>query len=696
MKTLLLELNQQGAQENLLQLQQALEHHHQWLNRLHETLACRLPPHPSDIADDAHRQCLFGQWYHSVDHPALRDNLTFAAIGEIHQRLHQSARQLLLQAGSSEPISRKHYADFLQEVGLFRKIIFGQPFHLPLPPQEESLISKVADKFFEHSAEGVLITDADSTILNVNESFSRVTGYSRDEVVGQKTNLLKSGRQSQQFYHQMWQSLRDNGHWEGEIWNRRKNGDVFLEWLSISAIRDDRNAVSHYVAMFTDITAERENERQLKHLAYYDGLTDLPNRMLFLDRLRQSVVQAERGRHKMALLFIDLDRFKMVNDLFGHKAGDDLLVEASARLRDCVRASDTVARLSGDEFTIILPEVPDPQSAAQVAQKIIDRLAIPYHVDGQEVFITSSIGIALYPNSARSAEGLTKSADIAMYHAKSLGRNNYQFYRAAVNEGTAELFTLENSLRRALEREELEIDYQPQVDIETGRVSGMEALLRWRHPEKGLIMPSDFIPVAEETGLIVPIGEWVLRHACAQNVAWQKSGFPPMRMAVNISARQLRLHTLAEKVAEVLDETGLDADWLELELTETMMMRSTEDIIGILRQLKSIGVFLSIDDFGTGYSSLSYLKRFPVDTIKIDRSFIQGVDSDFDDAAISQAIIALAHSLRLKVIAEGVETEKQLLFLREHQCCDAQGYYFSRPMSARAITELLQNGLGKY
>ncbi|MEN6586390.1 MAG: EAL domain-containing protein, partial [Sulfuricella sp.] len=644
---LLQELESKQARECVQQLQHALAHHNQWLNRLYETLICRLHHQADDVADAPHLLCQFGQWYHKVEDPVLRNHPTFIALGKIHQHLHHAARSLLLESAKNRTVSYGLYTSFLHELNRFRQAIFGHYLPLPLMRHDHwsEEVTSLANKLFEYTTEGVMISDTSGSILNVNSAFSHITGYSLKDVVGRKTNILKSDRQNADFYRLMWQSLRDTGHWEGEIWNRRKNGEIYLEWLSISAVRNDDGNVTHYVAIFSDITTARENELHLQHLAYYDPLTNLPNRMLLQDRLNQAIVMAGRERRKLAILFIDLDRFGSVNEMVGHKAGDALLVEIAQRLRDCVRSSDTVARMCGDEFTVLLPDIPDTQAAGLVAEKIIDALALPYSTEKQPYKISPSIGIAIYPNSASTAEGLLKTADVAMYHAKSTGRNTYQYYRASVGEGATDLFAMESSLRAAIEKNELEVMYQPQVSLTTGTITGTEALVRWHHPERGLVMPSDFIPLAEETGLIVPLGEWVMRRACTQNVEWQKDGFAPMRIAVNLSARQLRIRTLAEKVAQILDETGLDPAWLELELTETMVMRGTNDVIGIMQQLKSLGVCFSIDDFGTGYSSLSYLKRFPINAIKIDRSFVQGVPHDFDDATISKAIIGLGHSL---------------------------------------------------
>jgi len=391
-------------------------------------------------------------------------------------------------------------------------------------------------------------------------------------------------------------------------------------------------------------------------------------------------------------MFLDLDRFKIINDTLGHPMGDRLLKGVAQRLRSCLREGDTVARLGGDEFMVVLPAIAHAEDAARVGQRILDALSVPFNFEGHELHIGVSIGIALYPNDGKSAEALLKNADIAMYRAKEQGRNNYQFYTPALNDMAFERLTLENSLRRALERREFVVHYQPQVSLNTGQIVGMEALVRWRHPELGLVAPMKFIPVAEETGLIVPIGEWVLQMACAQNKAWQEAGFPPLRVTVNLSARFFRRKDLMETVARILKETGLDPDYLELELTEGTTMENAEATIRTLHELKEMGVHLSIDDFGTGYSSLSYLKRFPLATLKIDRLFVQDITTSSDGAVITLAIIAMAHSLGLKVIAEGVETEEQLAFLRAHRCDEMQGYLFSRPIPAEAFTQLLREG----
>ncbi|HEX8964419.1 MAG TPA: EAL domain-containing protein [Rhodocyclaceae bacterium] len=541
---------------------------------------------------------------------------------------------------------------------------------------------QLSDKVFQNTQEGILVTDGVGNIISVNPAFTAVTGYLPEEVMGKNPSVLQSGRHDGAFYGAMWSELAMTGQWQGEIWNRRRNGELYPEWLHISAVRDAAGCVVYYVAVFSDISLVKENEERLHHLAHYDALTGLPNRVLFADRLRHAMAHAKRSGTGVGLLFLDLDRFKLVNDTLGHRAGDTLLQLAAERIAGAVREQDTVARLGGDEFTVILPEIASPAGAANVAEKIIDSLTDAFQIEDKEAVVGASIGIAVYPQAGEDVETLVKHADIAMYRAKEAGRRNYQFYRPGHEGQPRDIFELEHGLRRALERGEMRLVYQPQIEIETGSIVALEALLRWDHPTRGEIPPADFIPVAEDSGLIAAIGEWVLGEACRQNKAWQERGLAPVRVAVNMSVRQLRNTRFAERVAQILDETGLDPKWLEIELTESMVMQFAKDVMDTLWRLKSMGIRLSIDDFGTGYSSLSYLKRLPVDTLKIDRSFVEGLDTDANDRAISNAIIAVASSLNLRVVAEGVETEQQLGFLREHACCDAQGYFFSRPLEA--------------
>ncbi len=469
-----------------------------------------------------------------------------------------------------------------------------------------------------------------------------------------------------------------------------------MEFFSLTSRPPDKallqstRAIGSQIGLFI---ARKQAEERIRHLAHYDELTGLANRSMFSQRLSHALAQARRNGIQLAVLFIDLDRFKKINDTLGHEAGDSVLKEVAERLQGCLRESDTVGRLGGDEFVALLEGIPQSMHCAEVAQKILAAVARPFAFDTQEFHLTASIGISTYPADSEDVQSLLKNADVAMYRAKELGKNNFQFYSAQMNIHTLERLALESSLRGALERNEFVLHYQPKIDIRSGRIIGMEALVRWQHPTKGLIPPMQFIPLAEETGLIVPIGEWVLRTACARNKSWQEQGLPPLRIAVNLSARQFAHENLLQDVARVLNETGLDAAFLELEITESMVMHDPEHAIELLNKLKAMGISISIDDFGTGYSSLSYLKRFPIDSVKIDRSFIKDLPLDGDDAAITQAIIAMAHGLKLKVIAEGAETGEQLSFLRAHKCDEMQGYYFSKPLPEHEFILLVQNSI---
>ncbi|GMQ88310.1 MAG: hypothetical protein BMS9Abin08_1546 [Gammaproteobacteria bacterium] len=545
-------------------------------------------------------------------------------------------------------------------------------------------------RVFESTLEGITITNTEGIILAVNPAFTGITGYTAEEAIGKTPKILHSDRQNKAFYEEMWQTLLATGHWQGEVWNRRKNGEVYPEWLAITAIHDDSGKVSQYAALFSDITEQKRNEEQLAHQAYHDTLTDLPNRLLFDDRLSMALAHAQRNDSLLAVMFLDLDRFKNINDSLGHSVGDRLLQGVAERLIRSVREEDTVARMGGDEFTILLSHIPHADNAAEVAEKILATIEQPRYIDGHELFITASIGISVYPGDAGQAESLMKNADTAMYRAKERGRNNYQFYTPAMNARALERLTLENRLRHALERNQFLLYYQPQIHLGTGQVVGVEALLRWRTEEDELISPAEFIPLLEETGLIIPVGEWVLQQACMQNAAWQADGHTSLRMAVNLSARQFGQQDLVSQVLDCLAKTGLEASCLELEITESIMMDAVDGKLEVLKALRQAGLQLAVDDFGTGYSSLSYLKRLPVDTIKIDQCFIRNAAHDPEDAAIVKAIITLAHDLKRRVIAEGVETREQLALLHTLGCDEIQGYLLSRPLAAEALPAWLE------
>ena len=441
-----------------------------------------------------------------------------------------------------------------------------------------------------------------------------------------------------------------------------------------------------------DLEERKRVEQSIRHMAHHDALTGLPNRALFRDRLTHAMAQADRYHQKLAVMFLDLDRFKAINDTLGHNVGDQLLKIAAERLRSCVRDCDTVARLGGDEFTVVVEDIIEDHDAAAVAQKILDTLSQPFNLYGHEVFISVSVGVTLYPSDDENADNLLRNADSAMYRAKEYGRNNFQFYVADMNVKARERLMLESSLRRALDRNEFMLYYQPRVDLLSGRVIGAEALLRWRHPEMGLVPPSEFIPILDETGMIIPVGDWALREACRQNREWQDRGLPPIRVAVNLSVRQFIQRDLADTIIRALDAVGLSAEYLELEITEDLFLEHNETNIITLSRLKNMGIHISIDDFGTGYSSLSYLKRLPIDTLKIDQSFVRDIGTDPDNKAIASAIIAMASSLRLNVLAEGVETDEQLAFLRAQGCNEIQGFSFSHPLPAEEFEQLLRDG----
>lgn len=541
---------------------------------------------------------------------------------------------------------------------------------------------RLAEQVFASSAEGIIVTDQRGRIFEVNRAFKKVTGYRRDEVIGKNLSFLGGGRHNPEFYRQILEALRAEDRWQGEIWSQRKNGEIYPAWLSLSVIRSKKNLPRHFIAMFSDITESKANEVRIQHMAHHDFLTGLPNRFLLNDRLEQLLASARRNQTRFAVLFVDLDRFKNINDTLGHNVGDRLLCVVSQRLSGLLRCSDTVSRQGGDEFIVLLSEIDGPSDAAHVAHKIIKALGEPYHFDGQELTVTPSIGIAIAPDDGDDSATLLKHADLAMYGVKQQGRNNFQFFHREMTHRMLELLHLETDLRQALRREEFELFYQPQIDLVSGQVVAVEALARWRHPERGLVSPVDFVPLAEETGLILPLGDWVLREACRQVAEWRRGPWPAMRVAVNLSAMQFRQADLAGRVRSALDSAGVDAEALELEVTESLLMQDIGATVQTLRALRAMGVILAIDDFGTGYSSLAYLRQFPVSTLKIDGSFVRDLVQGEGDGAICAAIIGLARNLRLDVVAEGVETEAQLNWLHSAGCSLAQGFLLGKPLPA--------------
>ncbi|MCK9635853.1 MAG: EAL domain-containing protein [Methylobacter tundripaludum] len=557
--------------------------------------------------------------------------------------------------------------------------MIGTQTDISLRKQAEEAV-QLAALVFENGSEGMVVTGADGTIVAINPSFTQLTGYTPEDVIGKNPKILQSGRQDAMFYQAMWRKLVTTGHWEGEIWNRRKNGEVYAEWLSINSIFNSDGSVNRRVALFSDITKRKQSEELIWRQANFDPLTGLPNRSMFRDRLEQAVKKTHRVNSSLALMFIDLDRFKEINDTLGHEVGDALLVDAAQRLIHCVRDTDTVARLGGDEFTVILGDLDAIDSAERIAQSILNSLAQPFQLGSERSQISASIGITFYPKDATELEDLLKNADQAMYAAKDKGRNAYCCFTPSMHDAMLNRIQLTADLREALAENQFQVYYQPIVDITTGAISKAEALIRWLHPVRGLISPDDFIALAEDTGLITEIGAWVLRTACSQAKAWRNQGQPSLRIAVNVSARQFHDMHFIDTVSAVLIETGLPPEALELEITEGMMMHNMEHTIAVIQTLRVLGVQISEDDFGTGYSSLNYLKQFPIHTLKIDKSFIRDIGSDPDDAALVIAIIAMAKSLRLSIVAEGVETEQQLAFLRDQGCTQCQGYLFAKPM----------------
>ena len=547
---------------------------------------------------------------------------------------------------------------------------------------EEKL--RLSANVLEHIADGVMVLDVHGRIMTTNPAFSAITGYAESEAVGRESSLTRGTRNDQVFYDELWRQLDATGFWRGEIWDTRKDGEAYLEALTVSAVRDDDGVTTHYVCVFSDITRARESQDQLDHLAHHDPLTALPNRLLYHDRLRHAMARAERDGEQLAVLFIDLDRFKNINDTLGHHVGDELLKQAATALARCLREGDTLARIGGDEFIVLLEDVDGMHGTTRVAEKLIAMFEQPFDVSGYELFVTGSVGISLYPQDACDMHMLIRNADVAMYQAKARGRNGYQFYAPSMSGDGVERLRMEAMLRRAIDKKEIYLAYQPQVEIDSGRLIGVEALVRWNSPELGQIAPGRFIPLAEDTGFIGQLGQWVLQGACRQMVAWEAAGLAVPKMAVNLSVRQFERGGMAAVVRAVLDETGLAPQRLQLEVTESVIM-NTGDALQYVNDLHAIGVCLAIDDFGTGYSSLAYLKQLPVQTLKIDRSFIKDIPQDPDDEAIAIAIIQLGKSMNLSVIAEGVEREDQAAFLARHGCNLAQGYLYGRPVSCDEV-----------
>ncbi|NHZ95828.1 EAL domain-containing protein [Massilia sp. CCM 8734] len=548
---------------------------------------------------------------------------------------------------------------------------------------------RLSARILESTQESIMMTDAHADIIAVNPAFEHITGYSEADVLGRNPRLLRSGRHDTAFYRAIWVSLTSTGQWRGEIWNRRKNGQVYPERISINAVRGAGGEIDAYVSVSSDISALKAAHHQVDFLSNHDPLTLLPNRSVLTERMQQAIASARHGDRQIALLLFNIDRLQRINDSLGHEAGDALLREVARRAGLLAGPADSLAHLGSDEFVLLLTECLDSDAIIVAVRRLIDEIAQPFHADGHELIVTTSVGISIYPRDGANPSELLKAADVALSHMKDAGRNGFRFFKGEMNAHALRWMALETHLRRAIERNELSLHYQPQVSLGDGRICSMEALLRWSSPELGQVGPGDFIALAEDTGLILPIGNWVIRQACMQNKAWQDAGLAPLRVAVNVSAHQFTAGTVPAVVREALRESGLAPQYLEIELTESVMMRDSEAAEVQLAELTGMGVSISLDDFGTGYSSLGYLSRFMLDKLKIDQSFVRNIITDPRSAAIAQATIALAHGLSLSVVAEGVETQEQLAFLQRIGCDEVQGYLFSRPLAADAMAALI-------
>ncbi|SIS44498.1 bifunctional diguanylate cyclase/phosphodiesterase [Neptunomonas antarctica] len=549
---------------------------------------------------------------------------------------------------------------------------------------------------FAECAEMIVVTDANRNIIKINNAFIQTTGYSEQEIIGKNTRILKSGKHDESFYQEMWSELNEHNHWQGEIWNKRKNGEIYPEWLSLTAIKNTDNSIAHYISVSSDITERKKDAAHIHFMAYYDPLTGLPNRILLQDRLKQALVQSHRNRQHGAVFILDIDHFKVVNDSLGHMVGDELLQEVAKRLTSCIRKEDTISRMGGDEFVVLLTDLGEDKHnailrASNVAKKIIDEISQPIIANNNKLQITLSIGIVMFPDDSDQISNLIKLADNAMYKVKKSGRNNYQFVTPSLQKEADERLTVQHGLHQALERQEFELFYQPQINFSTQKISGVEALIRWNNPDRGLVTPDEFIAISEETGLIVPIGTWVLEQACRQISDWNKLSTPPTPyLSVNMSIRQFQQKNFISEMERILLKYNIKPQQLELELTESLLIHNLTETQNKLFTLKDMGVRLAIDDFGTGYSSLQYLKSLPLDVLKIDQSFIQDIGIDHNNEAIVQTIISLANNLDLWVVAEGVVTQRQYDFLKLKGCGSYQGYYYSKPIKEHELLEVIK------
>lgn len=550
---------------------------------------------------------------------------------------------------------------------------------------------KLAATVFRHIADGIIITDIDAKIVSVNQAYSKITGYSAQEALGRKPSMLQSGRQDKAFYEQMWRHIIHDGVWQGEIWNRRKDGEIFPAWQTITSVKNETGETTNYVSVFSDITEVKHSQDRLERLAHFDALTELPNRVLFKDRVNQALGHARRHHKKLAIVLFDLDGFKTVNDSLGHPVGDRLLQLVAQRLIKCMRAEDTVSRLGGDEFAVLISELSTSEDAILAAQKILQTSVEPYFANDHTVMITSSVGISIFPDDADDGNDLIRNADAAMYEAKAKGRNTYCFYQAHMTLKAQQRLSAERHLRRAIEQKEFEVWYQPQIQLSNQAYLGAEALIRWRDPLRGLISPCDFIPLAEQNGMILPIGELVLHQVCADRQEWQIAGLNPKRLSVNVAGPQFYRSDFVATIKQCIEHYKMMPGSLEIEVTETFMMENPQEIKDILRTIQQLGISTAIDDFGTGYSSLAYLRELPIDTLKIDRAFIRDLPSNPKDTAIVRAILALGQSMGFSVVAEGIETQEQCHFLQAEGCREGQGYYFARPMPKAEFITWLQN-----